>query len=106
MHKTTGLQEVKTLGPQNREMDAMSGALWPIPGSKEQPGSSKPEVSFQQATCLAGTHGVVTSACPLPLLPGQHVLLCPWGTPLQSSCSSHGPSAGLALATGDGGSAS
>lgn len=46
MHnKTMGLQQVKTLGPQNREMDAMSGALWPIPGSKEQPGSSKPERS-------------------------------------------------------------
>lgn len=42
----------------------MSGTLRPIPGSKEQPGSSTPEMS----TCLVGTHGVVTSAYP-PSLP-------------------------------------
>lgn len=57
VHKTKGLQEVKTLGPQNREMDAMPGTLWPIPGSKEQPGSSKPEMSHSNKphACLAST---------------------------------------------------
>lgn len=107
MPKTMGLQEVKTLGPQNREMDAMSGTLRCIPESKEQPGSSKPETSHPNRphAWLASMVQSLLHAL-RSLFPGQHVLLVSMGTPPWRSCGSHGPSAGLALATGDGGGAS